>query len=82
MPADELSRADLQDAILQNLPLLLRPHGILDQNSWIPLMLLRYRRDRFLEPVSRSRISLDTDIARAVNRRVLSTIDNRRLAQG
>jgi hypothetical protein len=74
--AEELSHCDLQDAKLRNLPLLLRQHGILDQESWIPLMLLRYRRDRFLEAISRSRISLDTEIAAvAVNRRILSTID-------
>ena len=79
--AEELSRADLQDVRLRNLPLLLRQHGILDQDSWVPLMLLRYRRDRFLEPVSRSRISLDTDIAAvSVNRRMLSTIDTSPLA--
>jgi hypothetical protein len=75
--ADELATADLREVKLQTLPLLLRPHGILHQESWIPLMLLRYRRDRFLEPISRSRISLDTDIvAVAVNRRALSAIDH------
>jgi hypothetical protein len=74
--AEDLAGRDLRDVTLQNLPMLLQRHGILHQESWIPLMLLRYRRDRFLEPISRSRISLDTDIAAvAVNRRVLSAMD-------
>jgi len=41
-------------------------------------MLLRYRRDRFTEPLSRSRVSLDSDIAGvAVNRTFLSVTDRR-----
>ena len=39
-------------------------------------MLIRYRRDRFIEPLSHSRISLDSDIAAAaVNRTFMSVID-------
>ena len=29
------------------------------------MMLIRYRRDRFIEPLTRSRVSLDADIAGA-----------------
>ena len=35
------------------LPMLLREHGVLGQDSWLPMMLIRYRRDRFIEPLSR-----------------------------
>ena len=39
-------------------------------------MSIRYRRDRFVEPLSRSRVSLDGDIsAAAVNRRFISVSD-------
>lgn len=75
-PAEELARWDLQDPRLLSVPLLLREHGMLGQDSWQPIMLLRYRRDRFVEPLSRSRISLDADIsAAAVNRRFVSVRD-------
>ena len=40
------------------------------------MMLIRYRRDRFIEPLSHSRVSLDADIAAsAVNPRFLSAAD-------
>ena len=39
-------------------------------------MLIRYRRDRFVEPLSRSRVSLDADIAAAaVNPTFVSAAD-------
>ena len=59
-PADEIARWDLQDTRLQRLPLLLRDQGVLGQDSWQPMMLLRYRRDRFIEPLTQSRVSLDS----------------------
>ena len=75
--ADELAQWDLQDPRLAAFPLLLREHGILARDAWQPMMLLRYRRDRFTEPHGGSRVSLDSDIAgAAVNRRFLSVTDN------
>jgi hypothetical protein len=76
VPAEEVARWDIQDPRLRDCPSLLRGQGILGQDSWLPIMLIRYRRDRFVEPLSRSRISLDTDIAAvAVNPRFISMID-------
>jgi hypothetical protein len=74
--AEEVMRWDLQDPRFQRFPQALRDEGILECDSWQPMMLLRYRRDRFVEPLSDSRISLDSDIAAsAVNRTFMSVID-------
>jgi hypothetical protein len=67
--ADELAHWELQDPRLLSLPLLLRTQGVLEGESWQPLMLIRYRRDRFVESVSRSRVSLDSEIAAAATSR-------------
>ena len=76
LPAGELAHLDLQDPLLRTFPLLLRPHGVTLGQSWTPMMLIRYRRDRFVEPASRSRVSLDADIAAAaVNPRFLAGAD-------
>lgn len=64
-PAEEIAHWNLQDPRLLGLPLLLREHGILGQSSWQPVMLIRYRRDRFIEPLTQSRVCLDTDISAA-----------------
>ena len=75
-PAEEIARWELQDARLLDFPLLLRPHGILGQESWQPMMQIRYRRDRFVEPLTRSRVSLDSDITGvAANPRFVSATD-------
>jgi hypothetical protein len=75
-PADEVARWDLQDPRLLPFPLLLREGGVLHQQSWQPMMLLRYRRDRFIEPLTRSRVSLDSEISgEAVNPRFVSAPD-------
>jgi hypothetical protein len=80
-PADEVARWDLQDTRLRRLPLLLRDQGVLGQDPWQPMMLLRYRRDRFIEPLTQSRVSLDAEIAAVrVNPRFLSVIDPSPLA--
>ncbi len=63
--AEEVAEWDLQDPRLLGFPALLRDRGVLGQDSWLPMLLIRYRRDRFLEPISRSRVSLDSDIAAA-----------------
>jgi VTC domain len=76
-PAEELARWDLQDPRFQTFPALLREHGIVLHDRWQPVMLLRYRRDRFFEPASRSRVSLDSEIAAAaVNHSVFSVFDS------
>ena len=80
-PADEVARWDLQDTRLQRLALLLRDQGVLGQDRWQPMMLLRYRRDRFIEPLTQSRVSLDSEIAAVrVNPRFLSVTDRSPLA--
>lgn len=72
-PADEMAGWNLQDPRLLGLPLLLREQGVLHQESWQPMMLIRYRRDRFIEPLTHSRVSLDADISGvAANARFLS----------
>ena len=72
-PAQEIARWDLQDPRLLAFPVLLRDSGILHQQSWQPMMRLRYRRDRFIEPLTRSRVSLDAEISgSAANPRFLS----------
>ena len=62
-PAEEVAQWSLQDARLRGLPLLLRDHGVIRHESWMPMMRIRYRRDRFVEPLSHSRVSLDSEIA-------------------
>jgi hypothetical protein len=75
-PAEEIAGWDLQDSRLLGIPLLLREHGVLGQEGWQPLMLIRYRRDRFIDPLTASRVSLDADIsASAVNPRFVSAAD-------
>jgi VTC domain len=72
-PAEEIARWDLQDPRLLTAPHVLREQGVLGHASWQPVLLLRYRRDRFIEPVTRSRISLDADLRGAAsNPRFLS----------
>lgn len=74
--ADELAGWDLQDARFREFPLLLQEQGLDVRDLWQPVMLIRYRRDRFLEPLSGSRVSLDSDIAgAAVNPRFVSAPD-------
>ena len=75
-PADDVANWDLQDSRLSSVPLLLRDHGVLGVDAWQPMMLVRYRRDRFIEPFTQSRVSLDADIsAAAVNARFASIAD-------
>jgi VTC domain len=74
--ATEVARWDLQDPRLRAAPLALRDSGILECDSWQPMMLLRYRRDRYIEPLSDSRISLDSDIAATAVRAFASIIDD------
>jgi hypothetical protein len=74
--AEDLAQLDLQDPRLLAFPLLLRPHGVAVDQSWTPVMLIRYRRDRYIERGSQSRVSVDADIAAvAVNPRLISAAD-------
>jgi hypothetical protein len=76
-PAEEIARWNLNDPRLRTFPSLLREHGIPADGRWQPLMLIRYRRDRFVEPVSHSRVSLDSDIAAAaVNHNFMGVFDD------
>ncbi len=72
-PAEEIARWELHDPRFRGLPMVLREHGVMGQDAWLPMMLIRYRRDRFVETLSQSRVSLDADIsAVAINTRFLS----------
>ena len=74
--AEEVAQWSLQDARFLSFPSLLRDHGVLRHESWLPVMRIRYRRDRFIEPLSQSRVSLDSDIAAVeVNPRLFSNGD-------
>ena len=74
--AQELATWDLQDPRLLQLPLSLKQQGIDVRDPWRPIVLIRYRRDRFIEPISGSRVSLDADIAAvAVNPGSVSSVD-------
>jgi hypothetical protein len=61
--ADDLATWDLQDRRWLAFPLRLQDLGVHARDLWQPIMLIRYHRDRFVEPLSRSRVSLDSDIA-------------------
>ncbi len=77
-PAEDLNRWDLQDPRLRAFPSFLREQGIVIGigENWLPLLQIRYRRDRFIEPVSRARVSLDGDIAAtAINPAIFSFAD-------
>jgi hypothetical protein len=74
--AEDIAHWSLQDPRLLAFPRLLREQGILPWESLQPMMLIRYRRDRFIEPLSRTRVSLDADISGcAANPRFLSAPD-------
>lgn len=81
--AKELAAWDLQDPRLRSLPLLLRSKGILLRDVWHPMLLIRYRRDRFVEPMCQTRVSLDSDIAAVrVNRQFLPSADHTPIGPG
>jgi hypothetical protein len=61
--ASELADWALDDRRLMTLPHLLRTRGIALHGVWQPVVLIRYRRDRFVEPVDRARVNLDSEIA-------------------
>ena len=70
MTAETLAAARLTDPVFQCLPERLVAEGILLGADWQPMLALRYRRRRFLEPTTRTRVSLDSEITTvAVNHR-------------
>lgn len=82
-PAAALAEWDLQDSRLRPLPLLLREHGVPVGGDWQPVLQLRYRRDRFIDPAGGARVSLDSDIAAVrVNHRFLSALDGSPIGSG
>jgi hypothetical protein len=75
-PAAELAGRSLADPIYRDLPIRLREQGVLADASWQPIVQVRYRRLRLVEPVSGARVSLDDDIAvSAVNPRCVSALN-------
>jgi hypothetical protein len=57
-----LERAQLEDPALIEVLELAAPLGVPLPKPLVPALLLRYRRHRFVEPVSGARLSLDTDL--------------------
>jgi hypothetical protein len=81
--AETIASWSLQDPRFHSLPSLLRSRGIVLRGMWLPLLLVRYRRDRFFDPISRARISLDAHIAAAaVNPTLISRADGSPLGLG
>jgi len=62
IPAQALSEVDLQDPILIDLLSLLRSETFWVPTDLRPFMEIRFRRLRFLEPQTGTRVSIDTDI--------------------
>ena len=63
------TRGFLDTPSLRDVPGLLRPEGLAGLDDYRPVLQVRYRRHRFIEPQSGLRISLDSDIrAPAVSR--------------
>jgi len=60
--ASELVKWSLDDRRLTTLPQLLRAHGIVLHGLWQPVVLISYRRERYVEPASRARVNLDSEI--------------------
>jgi hypothetical protein len=72
MPAGVLAGRDLTDPVFQQIPRLLAAKGLVLGASWQPMLMLRYRRVRFTEPISGTRVNFDRDIAAVrVNHRYL-----------
>jgi hypothetical protein len=72
MTAETLVSRRLDDSIFHALPERLAAKGILLGSDWHPMLLLRYRRRRFVDVSTGARVSLDSEItAVSVNRRYL-----------
>lgn len=72
MPAGGLAGRGLEDPVFEAVPRLLATKGLVLGAAWQPMLLLRYRRMRFIEPASGTRVNFDTAItAVRVNHRHL-----------
>lgn len=69
--ADALDRMPLEDPALLSVVDLIPSLGIPVPMPLLPALLLRYRRYRFIEPLSGARVSLDTEITAVRGRRGL-----------
>ena len=63
VPAPDLALRALDDPVFGQARRCLAQDGLVLGPAWQPALALRYRRRRYLESFSRSRVSLDTDIA-------------------
>lgn len=69
---DWLTRTPLHHSTLRQIPLRLREEGISVPSLIRPVLLVRYRRNRFIETLTNLRVCLDSNIsAPIVNREVL-----------
>ncbi len=76
-----LRQAELDDVELLRAPEHLRPLGLIPPVGVRPVLEVRYRRCRFFEPFSGSRISLDWNIRAArVNRQLLPVASGREVS--
>ena len=66
----------LDIASLRDVPCLLRPAGIVMPDDYRPVLLVRYRRHRFIERHTGLRASLDSDIHTPAVRRTVGLIPN------
>jgi hypothetical protein len=81
--AAELVGIQLHDARLRRIDALLRGMGVTDTTPRFPVVTIRYRRLRLLEPSLRLRVSIDTDIeATHFNRTLVPDGTPARLPEG
>ena len=72
MAAETLVSRRLSDDVFRSLPKRLAEKGIVLGSDWHPMLTLRYRRRRFIDTTTGTRVSLDSDIAAvSVNHRYL-----------
>ncbi len=58
-----LDRVNLENKKLLRTPHLLRPKGVIVGGRLVPVFKIKYKRRRFVEPISQARLSLDYDIS-------------------
>jgi hypothetical protein len=76
LPAAEIRALSLDDPRYLAFPRALAPSGVLFGPGWRPVLRLRYRRTRFIDAVTGSRVSLDQDIsAEAISSRHASSLN-------
>lgn len=74
--AGDVATLSLDDARFARFPRALAPAGVLAGPQWRPVLRLRYERWRFIERLTRTRVSLDRGIvAEAVNSRQLTSLN-------